>query len=73
MFVCLSNYIKCFTWLESNDHFDQSDQIFVQLDWMFNFTNNQIGYFKSLVKKYTCHLNHKPLVEMDMFVNKDVH
>jgi hypothetical protein len=71
MFVFLSNCIKCFIWLKSSDHFDQSAQIFVQLDWMFNFTNNQIGYFKLVVKKYTCHLYHKPLVEMDMFINKD--
>ncbi len=27
--------------------------------------------FKLATKKYTCHLGHKPLVEMDMFINKD--
>jgi hypothetical protein len=44
----LFDLIRCFIWLEHVDHFDWSGQFFVQLDWMFNLINTQIGHFNQV-------------------------
>ncbi len=67
--------LLCPTWLDvqidyKHGHYDQGGHLFVQLDQMFNFTNQISHLVKFTSKKYTCHSSPGPVAKMYMSTNK---